>query len=1063
MTTGGVCPCGAGSARADARFCDRCGRPLEPDPGSAEFKHVTVMFADVVHSMDIASFVGSERLREIMAALVDMCAAVIDRLGGTVDKFTGDGIMAVFGAPKSLEDHAIRACLAALAIQQQIQKLACQISASDGVDLQLRVGLNSGEVIAGGIGSTSLGYTAVGDQVGLAQRMESAAPPGGILLSMSAARLVDGVAVLAEPESVVVKGANTPISACRLLGMIDGPRPAKPRAKLAGRRWEMTLAESLLDQAIGGQGVVLNIVGLPGIGKSRLAREVTALATERGAAVYTTQCESHTADVPFHSVARLLRGAIGVCGLEPAAARLRLRERIPDGQPEDMALLDDLLGVADPDATPLRIDPDARRRRLTALLNAASLGRETPAVYVIEDVHWIDSVSESMLSELLAVIPQTNALAIVTYRPEYDGALIRTRGAQTISLAPLSRTETDGIVRELLGADPSVDIVANSICERAAGNPLFVLEMVRDLRERDVLIGSPGAHILGAKDTEVDIPPTLRATIAARIDRLAPAAKRTMAAAAVIGSRFSPEALLALDVQPRIAELISAGFIDQVRFTGRVEYLFHHPLIRAVAYETQLKADRAQLHRRLAESLQFAEPPSADQNAALIAEHYEAAGDMTAAYRWHMRAAGWATSRDVAAARLGWDRARAIADTFSPEDPDQLAQRIAPRTMLCATAYRVRPNHIAERVDELCHLCADSGDERSLAIAMTGLVMDHVYQGRAREASRLASETVALTESLGDSTLTVGLAFPALYAKIEAADYRTVLRWSENVVRIAGDDPSKGNFIFGSPLALTLTSRAIARYCLGQNGWQEDLKRSSALARQADPLTYAAVVAWSYLPAIPNGVLQADTQALKESDEALAIAQRSGNDTALSFAKVALGISLAHRPSEQERTQGLALLQEVSGIFLRDAHNLGERPLVEVYIARELARRGSRPEALSRLRAALDQLTDEEQLMGWGLPATAVWVETLLNGGTESDVASAASAIEEFAGRADCDALVLHTVWLLRLRTLLARATGDETSYRKHVHAYSATATSLGFTGHIAWSRRMMQRYRSKA
>ncbi len=192
--------------RNGARFCDGCGAPVTERNARAEYKQVTVVFADVVHSMDIAATVGPERLREIMTELVNRASAVVQRYGGTVDKFTGDGIMAVFGAPVALEDHAFRACLAALGVQEEAKRLAVDVHERDGVKLQLRVGLNSGEVIAGEIGSGALGYTAVGEQVGMAQRMETVAPPGGVMLSASTVRLVEGVASLGESQHVQIKG-----------------------------------------------------------------------------------------------------------------------------------------------------------------------------------------------------------------------------------------------------------------------------------------------------------------------------------------------------------------------------------------------------------------------------------------------------------------------------------------------------------------------------------------------------------------------------------------------------------------------------------------------------------------------------------------------------------------------------------------------------------------------------------------------------------------------------------------------------------------------------------------
>src|SRR5271166_354285 len=363
----------------NARFCHGCGFPVAEAETRAEFKQVTVLFADVVGSMDIAAAVGAERLREIMAGLLDRAAAVVGRYGGTLDKFTGDGIMAVFGAPVALEDHALRACRAALDIHSAITDLADEVSRQDRVDLHLRIGLNSGQVIAGEIGSGGAGYTAIGEQVGMAQRMESVAPPGGAMLSASTARLVDGAAALGAPELVHVKGADQPVAAQRLLGVSDRVHPAAAaESALVGRRWEMAAVEGLLERAIEGHGAVVTVVGSPGIGKSRLVREVAAIAATQGVEVFSAFCESHASQVPFHTVARLLRSVTGIKGLDPDAARDRVRSRVPDADPEDLLLFDDLLGVADPEVELPKINPDARRRRLTALVNAASLARQVP-------------------------------------------------------------------------------------------------------------------------------------------------------------------------------------------------------------------------------------------------------------------------------------------------------------------------------------------------------------------------------------------------------------------------------------------------------------------------------------------------------------------------------------------------------------------------------------------------------------------------------------------------------------------------------------------------------------
>jgi class 3 adenylate cyclase len=1056
MTTVAACrTCGTEPVE-NARFCHSCGSPVDNADTHAEYKQVTVLFADVVHSMEIAAAVGAERLREIITELVNRSGEVVGRYGGTVDKFTGDGIMAIFGAPVALEDHAIRACMAALDVQREAGRLAAEVEHRDGITLRLRLGLNSGQVIAGEIGSGALGYTAIGGPVGIAQRMESIAPPGAVVVSESTARLVERTAVLSDRELVHIKGADQPVWAQRLLDL-SGPHRAIARAdsNLVGRRWEMAAVDGLLSRAINGHGAVVGVVGSPGIGKSRLAREVAAMAEAQGLDVYAVFCESHASDIPFRVVARLLRAASGVGELDGPAARTQVRTRVPDADPEDLLLFDDLLGIADPEVALPAIDPDARRRRLTALVNAASLARDAPAVYVVEDAHWIDEVSESMLADFAAVIPQTPLLVLITYRPEYLGALSRVAGAQTIALAPLNDSETAALVSELLGADPSNDVLGQTIAKRSAGNPFFAEEMVRDLAERGVLQGQTGAYVSTADLGEAKVPATLQATIAARIDRLGPLAKHTLSAAAVIGSRFSRDVLETLGIDPVLEGLVAGELIDQITFTPQPEYVFHHPLIRTVAYESQLISDRAVLHRRLAAVIEAREPESVDQNAPLIAEHLEAAGDLHAGYGWHMRAATWATNRDIAAACLSWERAQTIADALPPEDPHRSAMRITPRTMLCGVAFRVQINVVGARFDELRQLCTATEDEASLAIAMAGLVMDHVYRDRLREASQLASDAMALIESVGDPTLTVGLSFAPTYAKTESAEWSEALRWSQMVIDLADGDPAKGNFLFGSPLAIAFTNRAMARYCLGRPGWRDDVRHGLALARSADPLSYGAVVGWVYFAGIPFGVLAADDRTVGEIEHALRIAERSSDDLALALSRMTLGTALVHRPTGAERDRGHKLLAEVGGVFRRRGHNLSELPIVDVYSARERARCGDRDDAIPLIRSAVDHLFRDERLLAWGIPATGVLVEILLDRGAAADLAEAQAAIERLAAAPADEGLVIRDIWLLRLRALLARAHRNAMAYTHFRDRYRDMAKSLGYEGHLVWAESM--------
>ena len=1034
----------------NSKFCNECGAAVTSVAKPAEYKQVTVLFADVVRSMDIASAVGAERLREIMAELVDGASAVVQRYGGTVDKFTGDGIMAVFGAPLALEDHAVRACLAALEIQDELARLAAQVRDHDGVDLALRIGLNSGQVIAGEVGSASLGYTTVGEQVGMAQRMESVASPGGVMLSESTAHLVEQKgAVLGEQELVHIKGVGARVPARRLLRMEPRHgRVGRVESSLVGRRWEMAAVEGLLERAIDGHGVVVGVVGSAGIGKSRVAREAAAMAAGRGVEVFWTFCESHASGIPFHVVTRLLRAALGVGELDGGAARAQVHARVPDADEQDLVLLDDLLGIRDPDTPSPIIDPDARRRRLTALINAAQLARAAPAVYIIDDAHWIDEISESLLAEFITLIPRTRSMVLITYRPEYRGALARVAGAQTIALGPLGDSEAAALIAELLGSDPSVAGLAATIAERAAGNPFFVEEMVRDLAERDVLSGQRGAYACRGDGAEVGVPATLQATIAARIDRLNAGAKQTLSTAAVIGSRFSPGVLSGLGIDPVFDELVTAELIEQVRFTPQAEYAFCQPLIRAVAYESQLTSDRAELHRRLAAAIQDSDPGSVEENAALIAEHLTGAGDLNAAYAWHMRAGTWSTNRDIGAARLSWQRARQVADRLPDDDPDRMSMRIAPRTLLCGTAWRVGGSIADTGFDELRELCTAAGDQVSLAIGMAGLVMAQMFHIHHRESSRLATELARLLQSIGDPTLTVALLGAAIVAKCDTGEMAEVLRLAQRLIDLTDGDPAKGNLLIGSPLAVALAIRGEARMCLKIPGWRDDFNQSIVMARAFDPATRVSVINFAYAAGFLHGALLPNQAALTETAEVLQIAEHSGDNFTLGSARITRGITLVHGDSSQ-REVGFDLLAKARDMALKERLTLTTLAIVDVETARERARTGDVDGAIELSRAVIHDMLASGEMLWYG-PATTTLVESLLRRGADADFREAQAAIDRLAAIPTDPGFVMYEVPLLRLRALLAKAHGDDAAYRDFRDRYRATATSLGFEGFIA-------------
>jgi adenylate cyclase len=1044
--------CGA-EPREGARFCDACGSALTLVVAPAEYKQVTVLFADMVRSMDIAAALGPERLREVVTELVDRAVAAVQRYGGTVDKFTGDGIMALFGAPLALEHHAYRACLAALEIQQVARQVAVEVARRDGIDLRVRVGLNSGQVIAGEVGATHLGYTAVGEEVGMAQRMESVAPPGGVMLSESTARLVEDRVVLGEREIVHIKGVDVGVPARRLLGVdSDHRQKARHESRLIGRQSEKDAVAGFLELAGRGAGTVITVTGRPGVGKTRLIRESAATATSRGFEVFVTYCESHTRDVPLHVISRLLRAIFGILGLTPEEARARVRSQIPGAGAEDLLLLDDLLGICGgpcPD-----IDPDARRRRLVELIKTVSRARAGPAVYIVEDAQWIDGVSEKLLGVFAAAVPRMRATLLVAYRPQYSGTLSRIAGAHLITLRPLSDSDIAELIKGLLGEHPSVLGLSTVVADRAAGVPFAAEEIVRDLAERGEIEGHPGAYVCVREVRDIHVPASLQAIIGARIDRLTATAKRTLNAAAVIGAQFDSELLESLLDSIDVAPLIEAQLVEQVGFAPHATYAFCHPLIQQAAYESQLKAGRSELHRRVAAVMQRTHGGFTGQEASIVATQYAAAGDLRDAYDWHMQAATWYGARDIPAARKSWQQALRVADRLPDDDPDRLTKRIAPRALLCGSAFQVGGTPADTGFDELRELTAAAGDKKSLAIGMAGHLTTLTFNAHHSEAASMASEFAALVESIGDPAMTVGLFYAAAQAKWEAGEATESLRLAQRIIDVADGDPTMGSLVVGSPLAWGIAVKGAAGMSLGRRGWRDDLDESLALARSVGGATTRPFVQlYRYAAATQNGAVLPDAQDVAQAAETLEIAQRSANNTAVAYALLNRATTLIHNDSE-DTAAGLEFLAQAREMIVNEQLIVTLRRMSDIELARQRGRSGDLDGAIDLATTVLAEQFDTGEMVFRG-PATTVLAEALLARGCVGDIADAQRAVDRLAAVPTEPGFVLHELPVLRLRALIARAHGDEPGYQQFREGFRIKAQEADFEGCLAQAEAM--------
>jgi adenylate cyclase len=541
------------------------------------------------------------------------------------------------------------------------------------------------------------------------------------------------------------------------------------------------------------------------------------------------------------------------------------------------------------------------------------------------------------------------------------------------------------------------------------------------------------------------VPSTLHATIAARVDRLGGSAKRTLSAASAIGSRFSADLVSRLVEETDLPTLVGAELIDQVMFTPRAEYTFRHPLIRTVAYESQLRSTRSDLHRRLATTIEIDEPELADENAALIAEHLRAAGDLHAAYNWHMRAATWSMYRDLGAAKTSWQRARDIADMLADDDPNRLSMRIAPRTLLCGSAWRSGGDFAESTFDELRELAEAAGDKASLAVGMASRLTTLTFTDRITESAQLAADFVTLVESIGQPEVSVALMPAALQAGLKAGAATETLRLARRLIDLTGGDPRMGNLVVGSPLALILVFAGFAEAMLGRPGFRGTLDAAIATAGPVDATCFASAVMYKHC-LITLGAVAPDEASARDAELALSTTARTGDRTAHANGLIAQGVIDFHRGGPHTDA-GLTLLKQVRQ-FGYSIHR-SYITLADVHFAMHNLRIGDSDGAIDIAGSVIDRLLTSGDGI-WLGKVTEILVEALLMRGSDTDVEAARRAVERLEAFDGDPAVVLFEVSALRCRALLAGAAGDADGYREHADRYRRRARECGYAGHIA-------------
>jgi adenylate cyclase len=644
-----------------------------------ERKQVTVLFLDIKDSVALSSRLGADQWHEVLERFFRALSAQVHQHEGTINQYTGDGIMALWGAPLANEHHADRACRAALAIRDAVVALAPDLQATYGVALQIRIGINSGEVVVGRIGDDMRSdYTAQGQTVGLASRMESSCEPGQIVLTEHTAALLPPGFELQALGEIAPKGAAK-VRAYALSGLIEGRPSAVLRDRrvggvFLGRGQEIARFDAALAQAAHGRGHVIGVSGDAGIGKTRLCSELLARCAALGIATHATRCASHERHRPLSSLLPLLRSFFGLKGGDPPEAdRAAIGKTLGQRLHEVLPLVWAALEIGDGSAQQPTMDPEARRRRLHGAL-AEAFEHAPHAALFIDDAHWIDPASDDLLATLVEALARSRMLLVLNFRPEYGAPWMQGEDYTPLRLSPLGKSEIELLLAHLAGRDASLRDLAAMVHDRASGNPLFVEETLRSLVESQALVGAPGAYRLQRPVAELSVPATVQSILAARIDRLGDGPKHLLQTAATAGTEFTIDLLAAVDDAPEAAVMDGIVALERAEFvqiapevTGggaaapALRYAFRHPLVREVAYGSLLVQRRKALHARIASVLLHDTERSRTLEAAIVAHHFECADEPVQAAEYYRLAANHAGYAHTEQSYTYWQKAAELA------------------------------------------------------------------------------------------------------------------------------------------------------------------------------------------------------------------------------------------------------------------------------------------------------------------------------------------------------------------------------------------------------------------
>jgi class 3 adenylate cyclase/tetratricopeptide (TPR) repeat protein len=842
-----------GSCGADlpggARFCLHCGQAVaagtsapsrSPAPEiytpkhlaekiltskaalEGERKQVTVLFADLKGSMELLADRDPEEVRQILDPVLEHMMEAVHRYEGTVNQVMGDGIMALFGAPLAHEDHAVRACYAALRMQQTVMRYGDEVQRSHGLPIQIRVGLNSGEVVVRSVANDlHVDYTAVGQTTHLAARMEQTAKAGSILATGDTVKLVEGY-VRTEPLGAVnVKGLSKPVEAYEIVGV--GPVRTRMQAiarrgltRFVGRDTEVQTLGNSLEKAAAGKGQIVAVIGEPGVGKSRLLWEFTHSSRTRGWLILESAAVSYGQATAYLPIVELLRAYFKIQDWDD---RRQIREKMTGKLLTLDKTLDsvrpalfELFDMAVDDSEWQALDPPRRRQRTLDALSRLVI-RESqvqPVALLFEDLHWVDSETQAVLECLVESLPAARVLLLVDYRPEYQHGWETQLYYTQLRLESLPVESTKQLLDSLLGDDLGLLALKQLLTERTQGNPFFLEETVRALIETQFLVGDQRAYRVAKDVTRIQVAPTIQAVLAARIDRLPIMPKQLLQWAAVVGKDVPFALLKAIAELPEaelhsgLAELQASEFLHQTGIFPDPEYTFKHALTHEVAYASILRPRRRDLHARIAEALERLHPDPTP-HAERLAHHASAGEEWEKALLYFRQAGAKALARSAHRHAASHFAQALAALQHLRETPEVLEQAIDLRFDLRNSLHPIGELQSAlaylRDAEGLAHTLNDQRRLGWVSVYMSA----HLWQtGETIEALACAERTDVIAETLADLALQVAGNFYVGQACFILGDYQraaTVLR--KNMQSLQGDRSHELLGLAGLPSVLS--------------------------------------------------------------------------------------------------------------------------------------------------------------------------------------------------------------------------------------------------------------------